>query len=227
VSVGIVAISTLAVVAIGIGIVLAIAFAAAFVVLARRGRAERPPDIPAGMRPGPSDDMLERRFVERFIGWNLLFVLFFAAWIPVVWFREPDVNASEAVELTERSISRGQGWFAVPDEANPTGFACAQCHGPQAEGGLVPFRGEAYPAPALTDVCGRLTLDEIRTVIEEGREGTPMPSWSIRFAGPMNDQQIDDLLNFILTIQEIPEEDNLCVSPTAEAEGDGGGGGEA
>lgn len=220
---GIVAISTLAALAIGLGIVLAVAFAAAFVVLARRRAPERRPEIPAGMRPGPSDDMLERRFVERFIGWNLLFVLFFAAWIPVVWFREPDINAADALELTERSVARGEDWFAIPDEHNPTGFACAQCHGPEAQGGLVPFRGEAYPAPSLTDVCGRLTLDEIRTVIEEGREGTPMPSWSIDFAGPMNDQQIDDLINFLLTIQEIPEEENLCLSPTAETEADGGG----
>ncbi len=32
----------------------------------------------------------------------------------------------------------------------------------------------------------------------------------------MNDQQIDDLINYLLTIQEeIPEEDNVCLQEAA------------
>jgi hypothetical protein len=28
-----------------------------------------------------------------------------------------------------------------------------------------------------------------------------MPTWGVRYGGPMNDQQITDLVNYILTIQ--------------------------
>jgi hypothetical protein len=82
-----------------------------------------------------------------------------------------------------------------------------------------------YPVPALNDVCARLPIEhpddaDIRETIMEGREGTPMPSWSVRFEGPMNDQQITDLIAFIVSIQEIPDEQNLCTNPAAGAEED-------
>jgi mono/diheme cytochrome c family protein len=216
-------ISGVALVALIVGIVIAAGFAAALVVLTLRGRGAGKPDIPSGMRPGPSDDVLERRMIERFTGWNVAFVLFFAAWLPFVWFFEPNTNATDSVALTESSVNRGAGWFAVADEQNPTGFSCAGCHGAEAEGGLIPYQGQAYPVPSLHDVCARLTLEDVRQTIMEGREGTPMPSWSIQFEGPMNDQQIDDLINYLLTLNEknVPFEQNKCTNPQAAADGGG------
>ncbi len=212
-----IAVSNVAIISLVAGVVVALAFIGGIVALALRGR-EPKPDIPAGMRPGPADEVLERRLIERFVGFNLIFVLFFAVWLPIAWLREPNTNQANAVELTERSVERGERWYAIADENNPLGFSCARCHGAEAEGGVVPFQGEAYPAPSLVEVCGRLTIDEIRTTLEQGRQGTPMPSWSVRFEGPMNDQQIDDLINFMLTIQEVPDEENLCLNPEAAEE---------
>jgi hypothetical protein len=40
-----------------------------------------------------------------------------------------------------------------------------------------------------------------------------MPSWSVRFAGAMDDQQIQDLVNYILSIQKEPKDKNLCINP--------------
>ncbi len=45
-----------------------------------------------------------------------------------------------------------------------------------------------------------------------------MPSWSVRFAGPMNDQQVQDLIAYIISIQTVPDEENLCTNPAAAAE---------
>ncbi len=218
-----VALSTIAIVSLVVGAIVALVFVASLVLLAVARRREARPDIPSGMRPGPADDVLERRLIERFIGWNLVFVLFFAVWLPIVWLREPDTNVEDAVELTDRSVERGAMWFALADENNPTGFGCARCHGPEAQGGLTPFMGDAYPVPSLVDVCGRLDLEQIRTTIEQGREGTPMPSWSVRFQGAMNDQQIDDLINYLLTIQTVEPDANLCLNPAAATGGMGGG----
>lgn len=221
-----VALSGTAILGLVVGALAALAFAGVLVWLVVRRQPERKPDIPAGMRPGPADEVLERRMVERFIGWSLVFVVFFAAWIPVLWFMEPNTNAAESEALTQRSITRGSEWFEVSSSENPTGFGCARCHGPEGAGGEeIPFEGGFVQPPALVDVCGGeatghpliKSIDDIRTTIEQGREGTAMPSWSINYEGPMNDQQIDDLINYLLTIQELPEDArNVCLNPVTE-----------
>ncbi|MGH2709866.1 MAG: c-type cytochrome [Actinomycetota bacterium] len=227
------ALSTLATLALVAAILVGLAFAGGLIVLSIRRQGDRP-DIPAGMRPGPSDEVLERRHVDRAKGWGILFVLIVALWLPALWLKEPDQNVADAVELVSRAERRGGEWFGLTSPENPTGFGCARCHGAQAQGGSVPFTnpttGEfnpAYPVPPLNNVCGRLPVDaidpeatDIRDTIMQGREGTPMPSWSVRDAGPMNDQQITDLMAYLVSIQEgVPDDANLCTNPAAAAEG--------
>jgi mono/diheme cytochrome c family protein len=227
------ALSTVATLALIAAVVIGLAFAAGLVLLALRRRGEQGPDIPPGMRPGPSDQVLERRHLEKTMGWGILFVAIIAIWLPAVWLREPDQNVDDAIELVNRSVARGEKWFELATEENPTGFGCARCHGAEAQGGSVPFTnpdtGEfipAYPVPQLSNVCGGpktghpliTSLDAIQTTIMEGRAGTPMPSWSVRFAGPMNDQQIQDLIAYLVSIQKgVPHEENLCTNPAAAA----------
>jgi mono/diheme cytochrome c family protein len=222
---GVLALSTAATLALVAGAIVGLAFVAGLIALAIRRRGPAGPDIPPGMRPGPADEALERRNLEKTMIWGFLFMGIIALWIPGIWLGEPEQNVDDAIELIRRSEERGSQWFQVADEENPTGFGCARCHGEEAQGGSVPFTPEGeqeavqYPVPALVDVCGRLTVDEIRMTIEEGREGTPMPSWSIRFAGPMNDQQINDLITHLISIQEVPEgTTNLCLNPPVAGE---------
>ena len=201
-------------------------FLGALAWVALRRRPERPVDIPAAMRPGPPDEALERGVFERLLGWNALFVLFFTLWIPIYWLQEPSRNVGDELELVERSVERGRMWFQASSEENPTGFGCALCHGPNAEGGTTIFQGERYPVPPLNDVCGGpstghpliTSLEDIRDTIMQGRPGTPMPSWSVRYEGPMNDQQIQDLINYLITIQQgVPPDQNVCTNPQAAA----------
>jgi len=229
-----VALSTLAILGIAVAVAVGLAFVGGIIWQTMRGR-EPKPDIPPGMRPGPADEVLERRMTERHVGWSMLFIVMIAVWLPFYWLTEPTRNVADEIEGIERSVSRGEGWYAEATDDNPTGFGCARCHGANAEGGTVAFtppEGEPipeYPVPPLNDVCGRLTIEEaghIRDTIMQGRPGTPMPSWSIRFEGPMNDQQIQDLIRYIVSIQTIPDDQNLCLDPRlAEQEDPGGGGG--
>ncbi|MGH2740852.1 MAG: c-type cytochrome [Actinomycetota bacterium] len=220
---GLVELSGPAIIGLFVAGVAALAFVGAVVLLVLRRRGPAKPDIPPAMSPGPADEVLERRHLEKVMGWGIVFVLFFAAWIPVVWILEPSTNVDDEIELVDRGVERGSRWFALADEENPTGFSCARCHGVNAQGGEVAFQGAAYPVPALVDVCGRLTIEgagQIRETIMQGREGTPMPSWSVRFEGPMNDQQIQDLINYLVSIQTVPQDQNLCLDPSlAEEEG--------
>ncbi|MGH2724750.1 MAG: c-type cytochrome [Actinomycetota bacterium] len=221
---GPVALSTPATIALVAGIVVGLGFVAVLVGLAARNRPPRPPDIPAGMRPGPADEVLERRQLERVMGWGIVFTFLFAIAVAVVWLVEPGQNVADAVELMDRSIERGERWFELPSEENPTGFACERCHGPEGSGGqTIPFTtpdGEQtfVDPPSLNDVCGRLTIEgsgQIRETIMQGRPGTAMPSWSVRFEGPMNDQQIQDLINYLveINVENVPPEENLCLNP--------------
>lgn len=214
------------IVAVAVAALVTLAFFGSLLWIALRRRPARRADIPPAMRPGPADEALERSLFVRLLAWNTLFVLFFAGWLSVYWFFEPRTNAADQLELVNRSVERGEGWFQVASEANPTGFGCAQCHGPSGEGGSTVFQGQEYPAPPLNTVCGGpntghpliLSLEDIRDTIMQGRPGTPMPSWSVRYEGPMNDQQIQDLINYLITIQEgVPDEQNVCTNPQAAA----------
>ena len=44
-----------------------------------------------------------------------------------------------------------------------------------------------------------------------------MPSWSIRYQGALDDQQINDLVNYLvyMSSQNVPYEDNICLNPDA------------
>ncbi len=225
--------STPATIALVAGVVVGLAFVAALIVMTLRRRGPQAPAIPEGMRPGPADEVLERRHVDRNMAWGVIFLAIVAVWLPTLWLREPNQNVADAVELVDRSVERGEMWFQVASEENPTGFGCAQCHGEQAEGGAVPFTTPDgtfvpdYPVPPLRDVCGGSAtghpqiqeFEDITRTIMEGRPGTPMPSWSVRFAGPMNDQQIQDIVNYLIEInrEHVPQEQNLCTNPAAGA----------
>jgi len=43
-----------------------------------------------------------------------------------------------------------------------------------------------------------------------------MPSWSIRYAGALDDQQIQDIVEYVISIQkDVPFAHNVCLNPEA------------
>lgn len=102
-------------------------------------------------------------------------------------------------------------------------YECARCHGVNAEGGentfIDPNSGQqrTVPVPELKGVFARYELpppgyrdarDYVRAVIEMGRTdgvlgvAADMPNWGNRFGGPLTDQTINDILNYLESIQE-------------------------
>jgi mono/diheme cytochrome c family protein len=183
-------------------------------------RRKRALSVPVGFRPAPSDDELETNVLERWQGWGTLLLVFLALFIPLYFIFFENQRANDAgLRQREESIKRGAAIFA---QAKPGahGFqaGCARCHGTYAGGGVVPkFKANAaaapadYPAPSLTEVFKRQIVDNKKTprdayrfvyeTIAQGRPGTPMPTWGLGYGGPMNDQQIEDTINFLLSIQ--------------------------
>jgi mono/diheme cytochrome c family protein len=222
------------------GVVLALAAVAAMAGVRRRPAPKPELDIPSAMKPGPSDPDLERPILERLYAWGALLIVLLAIWVPVVWLREPTTNAQDEENFLEESIHRGYLTTLPGSEANQLGFNCERCHGPGLRGGQNVFNGSVVPVPNLETVCGGAAfghplitdLQDVVDTIAQGRPGSDMPSWSVRFAGAMLDQQINDVVNYLLSIQKVPENQNVCTnpeaaspSPTASPTGGGGGGG--
>ena len=95
--------------------------------------------------------------------------------------------------------------------------SCANCHGPDGTGGQAPFtitdadnRVVAqvnWRAPALNTVLLRYSRDEVTFVINYGRPFSPMPGWGASVnKGPLNEQQISNVVDYLESIQLSPEE---------------------
>jgi mono/diheme cytochrome c family protein len=130
-------------------------------------------------------------------------------------------------------------------------FGCADCHGGMnAIGGSkdfvltdpahpnLPARTVSWSVPPLNSVLLRFSfsstppdpdanvgtaVDAVRAIIVYGRAGTPMPAWGLAGGGPMDDQQIDDLVAYLESIQLTPAQAakdwQLRAEQTARAEG--------
>lgn len=214
------------------GIVLAIGgaifvLAAGGALLLRGRRRQAAPDIPNAMRPGPSDQDLETPLLQKLQGWGVLLVVFFVVWVPATWLFEPSTNLDQERALLTDSIARGELAVQEFTEENQGGVGCVRCHGDDLQGGLIPSQsGTPIATPNLTTVCGGPFtghpaihgLEDIYVTIEQGRN--QMPSWSIRFEGALNDQQINDIVNYVASIQdesEVQFEQNVCTNPEATA----------
>jgi mono/diheme cytochrome c family protein len=183
------------------------------------------PDIPNAMRPGPSDPALETPLLQKLQGWGVLLVAFFGIWIPYVWLREPSTNMRQEQDLKTAAIDRGHRATLLYSEDNQLGVGCVRCHGPQLSGGVV-LAGTTYAYPPnLQTICGGNLVDpphagiasiaDIYQVIQQGRN--VMPSWSIRYAGALDDQQINDIVNYLvwMSSQHVPYAQNVCINPAA------------
>jgi mono/diheme cytochrome c family protein len=161
--------------------------------------------IPPSRRPGPTDEALEGPVLERYQAWGLVFTAFLAIFLPALYLYEPTRQAEAKDYFLAQSRDRGHATFEQ---------FCARCHGTNAQGGEVkrfkrPDDPDAepadYPVPDLTRIYERhpneRVADVATTTINQGREGTPMPAWGVRYNGAMNDQQIADIVNWLLTIQ--------------------------
>lgn len=221
--------STQGIIIAGVGVALIIAGGA--VVAARGRRRVETPDIPNAMRPGPSDPDLETPLLQKLQGWGVLLVVFFMVWIPATWIFEPGRNLSQEERLLEDSVGRGDAAVQAFTEENQGGVGCVRCHGSELKGGQIlgAATGDGVQpvinTPNLTTVCGGpftghpliYGLKDIYTTIEQGRN--LMPSWSIKYAGALTDQRINDIVNYIVSIQDetqVPFDKNLCVNPEAQ-----------
>jgi mono/diheme cytochrome c family protein len=192
------------------------------------------PSEPQNKTPFLRDEDLEGRRLERVLGWSLLFTVVLALALPVYFLVEPDRQVDADRDFEERSVERGATLFANADSPafDPTvSLLCADCHGVDGSGGSAPFTlqpedptcdpdadvTEATPeqcrpvrvtwqAPALNVAGLRYDRAALTQIITFGRPGTPMPAWGVESGeGVLNTQSIDDLVNYVESLQITPD----------------------
>jgi mono/diheme cytochrome c family protein len=173
-------------------------------------------ELAPNRRPYFEDDAMEGSRLTRYQLWALILLVVSAVGLPLYWLREPGRQEGADRGFDNRAVNRGHSLF-LPTNSPEHGahFGCQDCHGPEGVGGSArytltlpdgSFRTVVWKAPALNSVLSRFSTEEVRRILVYGRPQTPMPAWGVEGGGPMNDQQIDDLVAYIESIQLSPEE---------------------
>ena len=160
------------------------------------------------------DEELEGPRLDRALLVALGMLIIIAVGLPLYWLHEPNRQKEALNGFNQQAIHRGELLFAATtDPRAGLHFGCAGCHGAKGVGGaatfvvsdpahpLIPPRQVSWTAPPLNTVLFRFTPAAARQILVYGRAGTPMPAWGLLGGGPMNDQQLDDLIAYITSIQ--------------------------
>lgn len=193
--------------------------------LVNSGRGARPGrEVPPNLAPYLTDEDLETSRLNKTLVTALFSSAFLAIALPVYFLTESGRQADFTEMFEEEAIHIGEEIYNVQTPDNPEGFGCIACHGAEGVGGgatyVDPRTGASvtWEAPALNDVLYRYTDEEVRYWLVWGRPGSPMPAWGVEAGGPLNDQQLDFVTEYIRSIQLPQEEVVAQVDSRVEAE---------
>lgn len=218
-----------------IAIVILIAFGIGIFLNMRKARAEVGSEIElaANRKPYLEDEELETSKLDRTLLLGLLFLGFIAVALPVYWLYEPARQEGAIEDFEETFVARGE---KIYDET----AKCVDCHGPKGVGGAKDFsilndNGEfvasvKWQAPALDNVLYRYSREQVLFILEYGRPFSPMPAWGAKGGGPLTEQQLENTVDYLQSIQ-LPaaastealnkEIEKVCKPETTETDADG------
>ncbi len=165
-------------------------------------RSRGPEEVPVNLAPGESDDVLETKRLERSQQAAVLLSAFLAIGLPLYYLGETDRQQGFVEQFDAESVTRGQH---LVEE-----FACYGCHGPDGVGGQASYVEKRtgatvnWDAPPINNVFYRYDRDAVRYWVTYGRGNSPMPAWGLEGGGPMNEAQVEDVLNY-LEANQVPQ----------------------
>jgi mono/diheme cytochrome c family protein len=178
------------------------------VVSALRNRGGE--EIAHNLRPGIDDQHLETRRLEKSQKVAIVGSAFLAISLPLYFLGESNRQEGFVEDFATESEARGEH---LVEE-----FACFSCHGPLGVGGSASYVEKrsgvtvSWAVPSLDDVGYRYDDAELNFWITFGRGNTPMPAWGLPGGGPMNAEQVSDVVNYLGTIQ-IPQQEAVDKTP--------------
>jgi mono/diheme cytochrome c family protein len=193
-----------------VGIVwLGVLFASA---IRNRGGEEVAPNL----KPGITDQEMETKRLEGGQKAAIAFSAFLAISLPLYFLGETGRQANFVVEFEVAAQERGAH---IVEE-----FRCFDCHGPEGVGGTASYVEKrsgvtvSWAVPSLNDVLLRYDEDELNFWVTYGRGNTPMPAWGLAGGGPLNEEQVSDVVSYLTTIQ-VPQNEALAkVEPGIEVQ---------
>ena len=163
-------------------------------------------ELAPNRRPYLEDEELEGTKLDKSLLAGLAMLAVIGIGLPLYWLGEPGRHEG-LIKDTDRIFADRGGELYVE------GADCQQCHGAEGTGGSAPVsltdaEGNfvatvAWSAPALNTVLSRYSEDEVRHVLNYGRNNV-MPAWGAPGGGPLTEQQIEYLIRYMRRIQ-IPE----------------------
>src|SRR5687767_1776122 len=220
-----------------IGAATIVAMAIYFVITFRMRDADEPLgseiELAPNRKPYFDDEAMEGRRLDRALGWALVLLVISAIGPLVYWLNEPSRQAGAIAEFDSKAVGRGRSLFQPTDSPeHGAHFGCATCHGSVGQGGSTratltetdgSIRQVDWAAPRLDTALLKFSPEEVKTILIYGRANTPMPAWGIEGGGPLNDQQITDLVAYIDSIQLTPAEARKVAleEATLQAKADG------
>lgn len=115
------------------------------------------------------------------------------------WVTDKDRRDTAYNGLQEELVAYGKIIFGPPSTEYPAVANCAQCHGPNGEGGEVGDTGRQAP-----NLHGHQVVDKLKVnpnyvnlviryggVVVSGDVNSPMPAWSSEVGGPLTKEQVD------------------------------------
>lgn len=199
-------------------IILFVAFVVGITYVAVNIRQAKPEvgsevELAANRKPYLPDAELEGRKLDRTLSLGLLGLFVVGIGLPLYWLQEPSRQSNERGNIARKFVDRGEEMFAPTADG---GFNCAFCHGTEGVGGVTPYtitdaegrfvKQVDWLGPALNTVLLRYTRDEVRYVLQYGRPFSPMPAWGAKGGGPLTEQQLQNLIDYIDSIQLTPAE---------------------
>jgi mono/diheme cytochrome c family protein len=204
--------STVTVVGAVIASIILIGFVIYIAVNVHTGRAEAGSEVELApnRKPYLDDEELETNKLDRTLRWALIALVIVGVGLPLYWLNEPSRMSGAVEGFDDKFVSRGE-------EIYTEGSQCENCHGPEGTGGQAPYTitdadnqfvaQVNWRAPALNTVLLRYSRDEVTFVINYGRPFSPMPGWGASVnKGPLNEQQISNVVDYLESIQLSPEE---------------------
>lgn len=193
-------------------VILAIVFIGGLVYLffnirAAKGEVGSEIELAANRRDDVRDEDLEGKRLDFALGANLVMLTIIGVSLPLYWLGEPGRQAGRDVDTARIFTNRGE-------EIYLEGAECVTCHGAEGSGGstsvaLTSESGEfiaqvSWEAPALNTVLSRFSEDEILHTLNYGRNGV-MPAWGAPGGGPLTDQQLEEVMFYLRSIQISPD----------------------
>jgi mono/diheme cytochrome c family protein len=126
------------------------------------------------------------RSLNRYLAWGIVFMVLLLAGFIVYRLREPSLRRDATRAQTTSYTDIGRTLFSTN---------CAQCHGQSATGG-----GSA-PTLNSSQFLKNTTDEQIHALVSGGVSGTAMPAWSVDYGGTFTDEQINQVITYLRSLE--------------------------